>query len=84
MSFQRLMIIEDAQHDKSMIKSWEIGNNVSYTCMKARLHCDDCGFSALVTDFNKKYEDLHIKMNEWFGCTFIDLFLKLLYNTGRL
>ena len=59
-------------------------NEVSYTCAMARLHCDDSGFfAALVTDFNKKYDDLRVKTNECFDQTFIfiDPFLKLLYHT---
>ena len=43
--------------------------------------CDSCDFSAIVTDFDKKYKDLHMKTTEWFDRTFIDPFLKLLYHT---
>jgi hypothetical protein len=59
-SFHWLMTIADAWEDKSMIKSWETANNVTYTCMKAQLQCND---SALVTDFDKKYEDLHVNVS---------------------
>ena len=75
------MTIEDAWQDKS-IKTWETCNNVSYICVKAQLHFDVCGFSSLVTDFDKTYEDLHMKTNEWFDRTFIP-FLKLLYHTHQ-
>ncbi len=71
--------MSDAWDESYLIKHWETSNRFSYTCMKGQLHCDSCGFSTLVKDFDKKYEDLHVKTNEWFD--FIDPFLKVLYHT---
>ena len=79
-TFRRLIKISDAWNHKSLIKHWETSTNFSYTCVKGRLHCDSCNFSAIVTDFDQSYEDHHVKATTWFCRTFIDPFLKMLYH----
>ena len=79
-TFRRLIKISDAWNHKSLIKHWETSTNFSYTCVKGRLHCDSCNFSAIVTDFDQRYEDHHVKATTWFCRTFIDPFLKMLYH----
>jgi hypothetical protein len=80
-SFRMLVPISEAWKDKGMIKSWETGNNIPYTCIKFQLNCKECGFEVLVIDFDEKYENLRVAKNTWFNCTFIDPFSKLLYHT---